>query len=49
MSLEENKAIVRKIFEVFNRQNLDVLDELVAPGYFDQLRQLRGWKVTNRT
>jgi len=42
MSLEENKAIVRKMFEAFNTQNLDALDELVAPGYFDHMRQLRG-------
>ena len=30
MSTEDNKAIVRRFFEeVFNRQNLAVLDELV--------------------
>ena len=33
MSAEENKAIVRRLFEeVYNGQYLDVLDELVAEG-----------------
>ena len=41
MSLEENKAIVRKMFEAFNKQNLDVLDELIAPDYVDHPRQLQ--------
>ena len=36
MSLEENKAIVRKYVEiVFSRQNWDRLDDLVAPDYVD--------------
>ena len=31
MSVEENKAVIRRLFdEVFNYQNFDVLDELVA-------------------
>ena len=42
MSLEENKAIVRKMFEAFNKQNLDALDELISPDYVDHPRQLRG-------
>jgi len=41
MSLEENKAIVRKMFEAFNKQDLDVLDELIATDYVDHPRQLR--------
>jgi len=42
MSLEENKAIVRKMFEAFNKQNLDTLDEFIAPDYVDHPRQLLG-------
>ncbi|CAA9435040.1 MAG: hypothetical protein AVDCRST_MAG55-2944 [uncultured Rubrobacteraceae bacterium] len=31
MSAEENQAVIRRLFdEVYNDQNLDVLDELVA-------------------
>lgn len=34
MSTDANKAVVRRyIDEVWNRRNLDVLDELVAPDY----------------
>jgi len=36
MSLEENKAIVRKFVEiVLSKQNWDRLDDLVAPDYVD--------------
>ena len=36
MSAEENKAPVRRVFEqMFNEGNLDVADELLAPGYVD--------------
>jgi len=42
MSLEENKAIVRRLFEAFNKHNLALLDELIAPDYVDHPRQLRG-------
>ncbi|MDH5733953.1 MAG: ester cyclase [Candidatus Bathyarchaeota archaeon] len=36
MSLEENKAIVRKFVEVvFSKQNWDRLDDIVAPDYVD--------------
>jgi len=41
MSLEKNKAIIRKMFEAFNKQNLDALDKLIAPDYVDQPRQFR--------
>ncbi len=30
MSVEENKAVIRRLFEAMNDQNLDALDELVA-------------------
>jgi hypothetical protein len=42
MSLEENKAIVLRLFEAYNKQNLDVLNELFAPDYVDHILQLRG-------
>jgi len=42
MSLEENKAVVRKVTETENSRDLAVLDELIAPAYFNQLHQLRG-------
>jgi len=44
MSLEKNKAIIRKMFEAFNKQNLDALDELIAPDYIDHPRQFRSLK-----
>jgi C-1 hydroxylase len=42
MSLEENKAIVRKMIEEYNKQNLDILDDLVAPDYVDHTHQEQG-------
>jgi C-1 hydroxylase len=47
LSLEENKAVVRRLVEAFNKHDLFLLDELMAPDYFDhghQLRGLRGYK-----
>lgn len=40
MSLEENKVKVRKVIESINEQNLDFLDNLTAPDYFDHTHQL---------
>ena len=42
MSLEENKAIVRRFIEAYNARNLEVFDELVAPDYYDHTHQQRG-------
>jgi len=42
MSLEENEAIIRSLFEALNEQNLALLDELVAPDYVDHTLQIRG-------
>jgi len=42
MSLEENKAIIRRAFEVLNRQDLDSVMELCVPEYVDQSNHLRG-------
>ena len=36
MSTEENKALARRVIEeMFNKGNLDVADELIAPDYVD--------------
>ncbi len=40
MSLEENKAKVRKVIESINERNLGFLDSLTAPDYFDHTHQL---------
>ena len=36
MSAEQNKALVRRLFEAVSRGNLDVADELLAPDFVDQ-------------
>jgi steroid delta-isomerase-like uncharacterized protein len=35
MSTEENKALVRRFYEVIDKGNLDAMDELVAEDYMD--------------
>ena len=40
MSLEENKAIVRRFIEAYNKRNLDLFDDLLAPDYFDHTSQV---------
>ena len=42
MSLEKNKAIVRRLFEELNKRNLSIMDELIAPDFFHHTHQLRG-------
>ncbi len=42
MSLEENKAIVRRFIEAYNKQNLDSLDEFVAQDYVDHTNKIQG-------
>jgi len=42
VSLEENKAIVSKLVEAFNKRDLAVLDELMALDYVDHTNQVRG-------
>jgi C-1 hydroxylase len=42
MSLEENKAIVRCLFEALNEQNLSLLDEIIAPDYVEHTLELKG-------
>ena len=41
MSLEENKAIVRRLFEAENTRDLALMDELMAADYVDNALQLR--------
>jgi C-1 hydroxylase len=42
MSLEKNKAVVRKFTEEFNNRNLTVMDEFLAPDYDEHAVKLRG-------
>ena len=39
MSVEEKKAIIRRWVEAVNKQDLSLLDDLMAPNYFDHTRQ----------
>jgi len=50
MSLEEKKAIVRKMFEAINKQNLGSLEELMAPDFVLHMRnkQTQGWEVNRQ-
>ena len=40
MSLEDNKEVVRKFVEAYNKQDFDLLDTLLAPNYFDNTNQV---------
>jgi len=42
MSLEKNKAIIRGLFEAFNKHNLGLLDSFIAPDFVDHTLQLQG-------
>ena len=35
MSIEDNKAIIRLLFEAFNRENLAIVDEVFSPHFVD--------------
>jgi steroid delta-isomerase-like uncharacterized protein len=50
MSLEKNKAVVRKMFEAINKQNLASLDELMAPDFVLHMhgRQKQGWEANKQ-
>jgi len=39
MLLEENKAIVRRFIETYNKHDYDSLDEFMSPDYFDHSHQ----------
>jgi C-1 hydroxylase len=40
MSLEENKALVRKWIDVYNTHNLELFDEFIAPEYVDHTNKV---------
>jgi len=42
MSLEENKAIIRSLYEADNKKDLTILDEVISPDFFDPTFKLRG-------
>jgi steroid delta-isomerase-like uncharacterized protein len=47
MSLDENKALVRRLFdEVWSGGNFALLDELLAPGFVDHAAQMGGGDPT---
>lgn len=50
MSLEENKVIVRKMFEAINNQDLSSLEQLMAPDFILNMenQQTRGWEVNRK-
>jgi len=48
LSLEENKVIIRSLYEAENKQNLALLDELLAPDYVDHTLQWRGLEAVEK-
>lgn len=45
MSIEENKALIRRLVETFNKHNVALLDEFMAPDFVDERNtpfELRG-------
>ena len=42
MGLEENKAIIRRLVEAFNKHDVALLDEFMAPDFVDHTIQLQG-------
>ena len=40
MSLEENKAVVRRFIEAYNKHDLSSIDEFVAPDYVDHTNKV---------
>jgi C-1 hydroxylase len=42
LSLEENKAIVRSLYEADNKKDLRILDDLISPDFYDPSFNLRG-------
>ncbi len=44
MSLEENKAVIRSLYEADNAKDLSILDEVILPDFYDASFQLRGPK-----
>ena len=50
MSLEENKSVVRKMFEAINKKNLALLDKLMAPDFVLHIhgRQKQEWEANKQ-
>ena len=42
MSLEENKAIIRRFYKGANEHTVDMIDELVAPDFVDYTNKIEG-------
>jgi len=42
VSLEENKAIIRRYYEAANKHNVDLAAELVAPDFIDYTNKIEG-------
>ena len=42
MSMEENKAIMRRFIEAYNNRNLEIFEELVSPDFVDHTHQQQG-------
>ena len=48
MSLEENKAVVRRLYEAVDTEDLSSIDDSVVPDYVDHTRKIRGLEVLKR-
>jgi len=48
MSVEENKAVVRKVTETLNKQDLTLLNDLMAPNYVDHRYQSQSLEVSKQ-
>ena len=41
-SLEDNKRIIRSLYEADNKKDLRILDDLISPDFYDPTFKLRG-------
>lgn len=50
MSVEENKAVVRMMFDAINTQDLALMDELMAPDFVMHMhrREKQGWEANRQ-
>ena len=44
MSLEENKDLVRKLAEAFNKKDLAAIGDLLTPDFVDHDLKIEGWE-----
>ena len=42
MSLEENEAIILRLYEADNKKDLSILDKVISPDFYDPTFNLRG-------